>query len=197
MKKKAKKAMSFEERRKAYLKQPPKRSLEVRNETSSVSVKYLVGIGAAGSLFFLWILWLTFLNEEDYAPRELLLIRGGFVLLMFCTVWMARLGILIRNDYVQVDSEGITIDAHSKHFFTKHYRACFRWEELSAYSIGTTEVSAGFELELIRREKIGNKLKLYDVNGCLVGNFDFQHYMDDLNGVERIMSEYIKKVDCW
>ena len=52
MKKKAKKAMSFEERRKAYLKQPQKRSLEVRNETSSVSVKYLVGIGAAGTLFF-------------------------------------------------------------------------------------------------------------------------------------------------
>jgi hypothetical protein len=193
MKKKAKKAMSFEERRKAYLKRPQKRSLEVRNETSPVSVKYLVGIGVAGSLFFLWILWLTFLNEEDYAPRDLLLIRGGFVLLMFCTVWMAWLGILIRNDYVQVDSEGITIDAHSKHFFTKHYRACFRWEELSAYSIGITEVSTGGQQ--VRWVKISNKLKLYDVNGCLVGNFDFQHYMeDDLSRVEQIMSEYIKKV---
>ena len=193
MKKKAKKAMSFEERRKAYLKRPQKRSLEVRNETSPVSVKYLVGIGVAGSLFFLWILCLTFLNEEDYAPRDLLLIRGGFVLLMFGTVWMVRLGILIRNDYVQVDSEGITIDAHSKHFFTKHYRACFRWEELSAYSIGITEVSTGGQL--VRWVKISNKLKLYDVNGCLVGNFDFQHYMgDDLSRVEQIMSEYIKKV---
>lgn len=193
MKKKAKKTMSFEERRKAYLKQPQKRSIEVRNETSPVSVKYLVGIGVAGSLFFLWILWLTFLNEEDYAPRDLLLIRGGFVLLMFGTVWMAQLGILIRNDYVQVDSEGITIDAHSKHFFTKHYRACFRWEELSAYSIGITEVSTGGQQ--VRWVKISNKLKLYDVNGCLVGNFDFQHYMeDDLSRVEQIMSEYIKKV---
>lgn len=187
--------MSFEERRKAYLKRPQKRAIEVRNETSPVSVKYLVGIGVAGSLFFLWILWLTFLNEEDYAPRDLLLIRGGFVLLMFCTVWMAWLGILIRNDYVQVDSEGITIDAHSKHFFTKHYRACFRWEELSAYSIGITEVSTGGQL--VRWVKISNKLKLYDVNGCLVGNFDFQHYMeDDLSRAEWIMSEYIKKVDC-
>lgn len=60
----------------------------------------------------------------------------------------------VKDDHIQINREGITIDAHDGSIFPKHYKLFYRWKELSAYAFsaeyipGKTDAHWDYKLEL-------------------------------------------------
>ncbi|MBO5989414.1 MAG: hypothetical protein J6Q03_08060 [Paludibacteraceae bacterium] len=80
-----------------------------------------------------------------------------------------------KEDYIQVDAEGLTLDIHSRSFFPKHYKYFYRWENLSYYV---------FDCSLGRNPKGGFEwwkcsLELYDLKKMLLEKIKFQPFWGD------------------
>jgi hypothetical protein len=80
-----------------------------------------------------------------------------------------------KEDYIQVDAEGLTLDMHSRSFFPKHYKYFYRWENLSYYV---------FDCSLCGNPKGGFEwwkcsLELYDLKKMLLGKMKLQPFWED------------------
>jgi hypothetical protein len=80
-----------------------------------------------------------------------------------------------KEDYIQVDAEGLTINIHSRSFFPKHYKYFYRWENLSYYV---------FDCLLCREPKGGFEwwkcsLELYDLKKMPLEKIKFQPFLGD------------------
>lgn len=91
-----------------------------------------------------------------------------------------------KEDYIQVDAEGLTIDIHSRSFFPKHYKYFYRWENLSYYV---------FDCLLCREPKGGFEwwkcsLELYDLKKMPLEKIKFQPF---LGGDIQHLDEHVVK----
>lgn len=96
-------------------------------------------------------------------------------ILFFIAVYFLLQFYYCKEDYIQVDAEGLTIDMHSRSFFPKHYKYFYRWENLSYYV---------FDCSLCGNPKGGFEwwkcsLELYDFKKMLWGKMKLQPFWED------------------
>lgn len=96
-------------------------------------------------------------------------------ILFFIAVYFLLQFYYCKEDYIQVDAEGLTLDMHSRSFFPKHYKYYYRWENLSYYV---------FDCSLYRNPKSGFEwwkcsLELYDLKKMLLGKMRLQPFLED------------------
>ncbi len=101
---------------------------------------------------------------------------------------LARYYWRLKDDYIMINSEGITINAHSKElFFPKFYRDTYQWSELSSYALDMNTKSPGYGIELYEYQ-----LEVYDTNGLLLKRYVFQeNFGMEMLELDDYMSEHL------
>ena len=94
----------------------------------------------------------------------------------------------LKDDYIKIDSKGITINAHSKELISpKLYRDTYQWNELSSYALDMNTKSAGYGIELYEYQ-----LEVYDMNGLLLKRYVFQeNFGMEMLELDDYMSEHL------
>jgi hypothetical protein len=116
-----------------------------------------------------------------YVFGSLLFDDGKVILFCICSIpFFTAVYFLLqfyycKEDYIQVDAEGLTLDMHSRSFFPKHYKYFYRWENLSYYV---------FDCSLCRNPKGGFEwwkcsLELYDLKKRLLKKMNFHPFLED------------------
>lgn len=134
-------------------------------KTDRSNVRYFIGVGVVCLLFMLYILVGVF--KEESSPQVLVLCSLTLGIMILIGAWLIWFVLLVKNDYIQTDSKGITIDVHSNCLFPKHHQCFYRWEELSSYALDAYYKEG-------RYAHWDYTLELYDVNEQLLKKIEIQ-----------------------
>lgn len=134
-------------------------------KTDRSNVRYFIGVGVVYLLLLLYILVGVF--KEESSPKVLVLFSLIFGIMILIGAWLIWFALLVKNDYIQTDSKGITIDVHSNSLFPKHHQCFYRWEELSSYALDAF-YKDGKQAHWVYT------LELYDVNEQLLEKIEIQ-----------------------
>lgn len=134
-------------------------------KTDRSNVRYFIGVGVVCLLFMLYILVGVF--KEESSPQVLVLCSLTLGIMILIGAWLIWFVLLVKNDYIQTDSKGITIDVHSNSLFPKHHQCFYRWEELSSYALDAYYKEG-------RYAHWDYTLELYDVNEQLLKKIKIQ-----------------------
>lgn len=134
-------------------------------KTDRSNVHYFIGVGVVCLLLWLYILVGVF--KEESSPQVLVLCSLIFGIMILIGAWLIWFALLVKNDYIQTDSKGITIDVHSNSLFPKHHQCFYRWEELSSYALDAS-YKDGKQAHWVYT------LELYDVNEQLLEKIEIQ-----------------------
>lgn len=115
--------------------------------------------------FVLFISWMV-MKEPDF------LIVFGLIIFIFFVALPIRFAFLVKNDYIQTDSEGISIDVHGFGLFPKHHKCFYRWEDLSSYVLDARTPTA----RSVYHRFI---LELYGSQGQILENIKTFHSFDE------------------
>ena len=134
-------------------------------KTDRSNVRYFIGVGVVDLLLWLYILVGVF--KEESSPKVLVLFSLTLGIMILIGVWLIWFALLVKNDYIQTDSKGITIDVHSNSLFPKHHQCSYQWNELSSYALDALYKDG-------RQAHWVYTLELYDVNEQLLEKIEIQ-----------------------
>ena len=134
-------------------------------KTDRSNVRYFIGVGVVCLLFILYILVGVF--KEESSPQVLVFYSLTLGIMILIGAWLIWFALLVKNDYIQTDSKGITIDVHSNSLFPKHHQCFYRWEEFSSYALDAFYKDG-------RQAHWYYTLELYDVNEQLLKKIEIQ-----------------------
>lgn len=110
--------------------------------------------------------------EHDGSTRDtiFLWILPPIVIWNLWKIWVVY---HVKDDHIQINREGITIDAHDGSIFPKHYKLFYRWKELSAYAFSAEYIPGKTDAHW------DYKLELYDTQERPLAKIDFHPYFNE------------------
>ena len=157
-------------------------------KTSRSNLLLMYGVGGCEIVFLIYLLW--GLYEEDSNGLDFFcLILGLFI---FGGLYLIIYAYIVKDDYICVNSKGISIDAHNRDFIPKRCMFSYGWSELSTYVLDVVwrNHEPYFYLELYdKKEDLIQKIKLQSLLGAELENFD-AYVPDDI--VYKPAYDYLK-----
>ncbi|MBR5971231.1 MAG: hypothetical protein IK017_01085 [Paludibacteraceae bacterium] len=133
-----------------------------------------------------------FQGYSEESPHRVDVILCCLIIGLVCLIFGVAFALFfwrIKDDYIQIDSKGITINAHSSNtFFQKHYQDSYQWSDLSSYALDLNVKDTRKGIVFYEYH-----LEVYDVNGLLLKKYEFQHaFGKAMSELDDYMSDHLQ-----